>query len=358
MDPSDPLYRYHRQTLLPGVGVEGQRRLAEAHAVVVGLGALGCPAADLLARAGVGRLTLIDRDVVELTNLQRQTLYTEEDAAAERPKAEAARRRLAGVNASVKVEAVIADVEPRTAEALVLDGPQGRPGVLLDCVDNFETRFLLNDLAVKHGIPLVYGGAIATRGVSLTVRPGRTACLRCLFEAPGRTPGETCDTVGVLGPVATMIGAYQASEAVKALLGMEERLSRSALSFDLWTMERSRVDLCEARDASCVCCGGGVFEFLDSSRASRTVAMCGQGSVQVRPGEGRGSVDLAALASSLQNHGTFSLEEGVVRGELHAEPGEDGGRVRLTVFSDGRAIVGGTTDPTRARGVYARYIGG
>lgn len=326
--------------------------------MIIGVGALGCPVADLLARAGVGRLTLVDRDLVELTNLQRQSLYTEEDARGGRPKVEAARRRLGAVNASVRVEALLADLEPRTAEALVLDGPHGRPGVLLDCVDNFETRFLINDLSVKHGIPLVYGGAIATRGVSLTVRPGRTACLRCLFEAPGPSAGETCDTVGVLGPVATMIGAYQASEAIKILLGLEERVSRSALSFDLWSMERSRVSLDDARDPACVCCGRGVFEFLDSSRASRTVAMCGQGSVQVRPGEGGGGVDLESLAVSLQNHGTFALEEGVVRGELHAESGEDGGRVRLTVFSDGRAIVGGTTDPQRARGVYARYIGG
>lgn len=326
--------------------------------MIVGMGALGCPVADLMARAGIGRLTLVDRDLVELTNLQRQSLYTEDDARSGRPKAEAARRRLMAVNASVRVEAMIADLEPRTAEALVLDGPHGRPGVLIDGTDNFETRFLINDLSVKHGIPLVYGGAIATRGVSMTLRPPETACLRCVFDPPADGGGDTCDTVGVLGPVAAMIGAYQASEAIKLLLGREDLTSGSVLSFDLWSMDRSRVDLSEARDGSCVCCGQRVFEFLDASRAARTVSMCGQGAVQIRPPDGGRAVDLDALAANLQNHGRFDVEEMCVRGTLDAERSEDGGTVRLTVFADGRAIVGGVTDPQRARGVYARYVGG
>ncbi len=358
MDPTNPLYRYHRQTLLAGIGEDGQRRLGVSHAVVVGMGALGCPGADLLARAGVGRLTLVDRDLVETTNLQRQSLYSEDDARGGRPKAEAARRRLASVNSSISIEAVIADLEPRTAEAVVLDGPLGRPDVLIDGTDNYGTRFLINDLSVKHAIPLVYGGAIATRGVSMTIRPPETACLRCVFDAPKDGAGETCDTVGVLGPVAAMIGAYLASEAMKILLGREDLTSGSLLSFDLWTMERTRLDVRDARDPDCVCCGRRVFEHLDASRSARTVSMCGQGSMQIRPPEGAGALDLEALARGLQNHGRFLIEQSCVRGSLDAERSEDGGCVRLTVFADGRVIVGGVTDPQRARGVYARYVGG
>ena len=326
--------------------------------MIVGLGALGCPAADLLVRSGVGRVSLIDRDVVELTNLQRQTLYCEDDARTGRPKAEAARRRLASVNSAVRVEALLTDLEARTAEATLLDGAMGRPDVLLDCTDNYETRFLVNDLAVKHSVPLVYGGAVASRGVSMTVRSPETACLRCVFDPPESGNAETCDTVGVLGPVAAMIGAYQATEAIKLLLGRADLTSGSLLSFDLWENQRSRVDLAGARDADCPCCGHRRFEFLDSSRSTRTVSLCGQGDVQIRPGDGSREVDLGVLVASLQNHGLFSVEQGSVRGELSAELGEDGGPLRLTVFSDGRAIVGGTTDPQRARSVYARYVGG
>ena len=326
--------------------------------MVVGLGALGCSVVDVLARAGVGRLTLVDRDLVELTNLQRQSLYSEADARGRLPKAEAARRRVAAVNSQVRVEGVIADLEPRTAEAIALDGPHGRPGVLIDATDNYETRFLINDLSVKHGIPLVYGGAIATRGMSMTLRPPETACLRCVFDPPEGGGGDTCDTVGVLGAVATMIGAFQASEAIKILLGRAERVSDSALSFDLWSMERTRLKLDDARDPACVCCVKREFEFLNALRAARVVAMCGQGAVQIRPASAGRGVDLAALAASLQNHGRFSHEQTCVRGRLSSERSDEGGTIELTVFSDGRAIVGGVTDPQRARAVYARYVGG
>ncbi len=357
MDPTDPLYRYHRQTLLEGVGQAGQLRLGEGHAMVVGMGALGCPAADLLVRAGVGRVTLVDRDVVELTNLQRQTLYCEDDARAGRPKVEAARRRLVSVNSSVRIEALGTDLEPCSAEATVLDGPLGRPGVVLDATDNFETRFLVNDLAVKHAIPLVYAGAVASRGVSMTVRSPKTPCLRCQFDPPEDGGGETCDTVGVLGPIAAMMGAFQASEAIKLLLGRVDLTSTAMVSLDLWELDRRWVEL-GARDPGCVCCGRRRFEFLDSSRTARAIALCGQGSVQISPAPGSRAIDLSSLAQSLQNHGRFLVEHESVRGALDAECSEDGGRVRLTVFSDGRAIVGGVTDPQRARGVYARYVGG
>jgi len=356
--PDDPLYRYHRQVLLDGFGVEGQRRLGEAHAVVVGVGALGSPAADLLARSGVGRLTVIDRDVVEETNLQRQTLFDEADARVGRAKAEAARRRLAAINSGIRVEGVAADVSSRTAEALLLDGPLGRAGVIVDGTDNYETRFVLNDVSVKHAIPYVYGGAVGTRAMSATFRPPATACLRCLFEAPAPGSGETCDTVGVLAPVASMVGACQAVEAIKVLLGRMDLASPALLSFDPWLGSGRRIDLEGARRAGCVCCGGRRFEFLAGERAGRVTAMCGRGAVQVAPGEGAGAVDLGAVLRRLSIHGAFSLEEGVVRGALRSESGDDGGPVRLTVFGDGRAIVHGTTEASRARGVYAKYVGG
>lgn len=357
MDPKDPLYRYQRQTLLGGVGVEGQRRLGEAHALVVGVGALGAPAADLLVRAGVGRVTLVDRDVVEVTNLQRQTLYDDADARAGRAKAEAARRRLAAVNPGVRVEGVVADYSARTAEPITLDGPLGRADVILDGADNFETRFLINDVSVKHGIPYVYGGAVGTRGMHGVFRPGETACLRCLFDTPDPGSTETCDTVGVLAPTATSVGAAQAADAIKALLGRADLVRPALTGFDMWTGDRRDVDLRESRDPECPCCAGRRFEFLSGLSGGRTVSMCGRGAVQVRPGSGRG-VDLVAILQRLSIHGAFSLEESVVRGELRGEIGETGDPVRLTVFEDGRAIVHGTTEPERARSVYAKYVGG
>ncbi|MEZ6244310.1 MAG: ThiF family adenylyltransferase [Phycisphaerales bacterium] len=358
MRDDDPLYRYHRQTLLEGFGIDGQRRLGEGHALVVGVGALGSPAADLLVRSGVGRVTLVDRDVVEVTNLQRQTLFDESDARGGRAKAEAARRRLGSINSQVRVEGVVADVSARTGEALILDGPLGRAGVVVDGTDNFETRFLLNDVSVKHGIPYVYAGAVGTRAMSATFRPPETACLRCLFDAPIAGTGETCDSVGVLAPVAAMVGAYQAVEAIKILLGRTDLSNPSLLSFDPWLGRRTRIDLSDAKRADCPCCGERRFEFLAGARGGRTTSMCGQGAVQVSPGDDIGEVDLGAVLKRLSIHGAFALEEGVVRGALSAESGDDGGPVRLTVFQDGRAIVHGTTEAARARGVYAKYVGG
>ncbi len=358
MQQGDPLYRYHRQTLLAGFGAEGQERLGAGHAVVVGVGALGCPAADLLVRAGVGRVTLIDRDVVEMTNLQRQTLFDEADARAGRAKAEAARRRLEAVNSQARVEGVVGDCCARTAESMMLDGPLGRADVIVDGTDNFETRFLLNDVSVKHALPYVYGGAVGTRAVCATFRPPQTACLRCLFETPAPGSTETCDSVGVLAPVATMVGAREALEAMKILTGRADLASRSLLSFDPWLGERRGLDLGGAKRAGCECCGRREFGFLAGDRGGRTTAMCGRGAVQVSPESAGGDVDLGAVLARLSIHGAFALEEGVVRGEFAGELGDAGGPVRLTVFGDGRAIVHGTTEPSRARVVYAKYVGG
>lgn len=339
--------RYHRQQILPEFGPEGQARLAASHAMVIGLGALGCPAADLLARAGVGRITLVDRDVVELTNLQRQTLFDEADARAGRPKAEAAAARLRGVNSSIVIDALVEDFAGRDAERIVAAHP--RPDVLLDGTDNFETRYTINDVAVKLGVPYAYGGAVATRGVSFAVRPGATPCLRCVFpDPPAAGASETCDTSGIFAPVSAIVAANQAADAIKILLGRVGRLSGTLLSFDLWANRRSRLDLREARRPDCPCCGLRRFEFLES-RGAGSITLCGRNSVQVAPGR---DVDLAGLADRLDRAGVGAKREG---SSLRAEP-EPG--VTLTVFADGRAIISGTTDHATARSIYARYVGG
>jgi molybdopterin/thiamine biosynthesis adenylyltransferase len=347
--------RYHRQMLLPDVGAEGQRRLAGSCAAIVGCGALGCASADLLARAGVGRLILIDRDVVELANLQRQMLFDERDAAEGLPKARAALRRLSSINREISVEAHVADLHPENGERLLgLKGP-GQPGVILDGTDNFETRYLLNDLAVKHTIPYCYGGVVGTRGMAMTVVPGRTGCLRCLFDEPP-PPGatQTCDTAGVLGPVVQIVAACQVVDALKVLLGRHDLLAAKLVDADPWIGRHRLLDASRQRP-DCPCCAAGRFEYLDGSRGGGTTTLCGRFSVQVRPGRDA-KVDLPALARRLALHGDFAATEYLVRGVFHVEQGA-AGPFGLTVFADGRAIVHGTDRAEVARGLYARYIG-
>jgi molybdopterin/thiamine biosynthesis adenylyltransferase len=349
--------RYHRQTLLPDFTSEAQARLAQSSVAIVGCGALGCASADLLVRAGVGAATLIDRDIVELTNLQRQSLYDERDATDAMPKAEAAKRRLTAVNSEVTLHAVVADLTADNAERTLADA-----SVLVDGTDNFDTRFLLNDLAVRRGIPYVYGGAVGTRGMAMTVLPPaeRDAealpCLRCLFPEPP-PPGSqpTCDTAGVLGPVVAMVGAYQAGEALKLLINRTDLVLRSLLDFDPWNGDRRRLPLAGARDPDCPCCARRRFEFLSGERAAGTAALCGRDAVQVSPRPGQ-KIDLAALAQRLAPAGDFRLGPFTLAGTLNESSGAPG--TRLTIFRDGRALVQGTTDPTKARTLYDRLIGG
>jgi molybdopterin/thiamine biosynthesis adenylyltransferase len=345
--------------LLPGVGEDGQRRLGAAHAVIVGCGALGCVIADMLARAGVGHLTIIDRDIVEPTNLQRQTLFTEADAAEGLPKAEAARRRLARVNSQIELTAHIADFAPSSAVRLAgLEDDQ--PSVLLDGADNFAARLLLNDLAVKRGLPLVYGGAVGTRGMMAVILPGEGPCLRCIMpEPPAAGTVATCDTAGVLGPVAAIVGAAQAAEAIKLLVGARDAVSGAMLDFDIWRGTRRRLDLGAMHDPECPCCVRGEFDWLSGRRSSGAASLCGRSAVQIAAAGG--GVDLDALASRLQKHGEVTANRFLVRARLPDERRDEGageGPVELTVFADGRAIVAGVTGVGRARAVCARYIGG
>lgn len=368
--------RYHRQMLLPFVGEAGQKRLAESTAVVVGCGALGCTSASWLVRAGVGRVRLIDRDVVETTNLQRQLLYTEADAADRVPKAVAAKRQLEAANHVVEIEAVVDDLDYRNAEDLL-----GDADVIVDALDNFETRFLINDITVRHGIAYVYGGAVATVGMVYPVLPHTEAgdapweapcdkiigpCLRCLFggaPSPGPDSGPTCDTAGVLGPGVGIVASFQASEALKILLGQWSMVSRSMLHVDLASNTIRQMDVSDSVDPACVCCGDFEFEYLEGKFASRTTKLCGRNAVQLSRGGQRvgdatvaaSGVALAALASRLELIGAaVKHNELMLRAEV-----KDGERTyELTVFENGRAIVKGTEDPAEARSVYARYVGG
>ena len=352
-----PHDRYHRQRLLPGIGDAGQQRLTESHALIVGCGALGCAAADLLARAGVGTLTLVDRDLVETTNLQRQVLFDESQVG--EPKAIAAAERLARVNRGVRTEPVIADFNPTNARSIATRATGGAPDVILDGTDNFETRFLVNDLAVESGVPYLYAGAVGTRGMVAAFRPPFGAreggpCLRCVFDAPP-PPGSqpTCDTAGVLGPVISIVAGVQAGEAIKVLTGAHDRVRPTLLEFDAWANTRRTIELAPMRDPACACCVRGLLDYLDAP-ADQPATICGRDAVQVLP-TGEGGIDLAALAERLRAHGSFEVTRFLLRGAVEGDETDD--RIGLTVFRDGRALISGLDDPVRARSIYAKYIG-
>ncbi len=350
MPDTPPNQRYIRQLRLPFWDQAAQDRLANSHALIVGCGALGCPSADLLARAGVGKITLIDRDLVEYSNLHRQTLFCDADARDQLPKAQAAKNRLVAVNPEIEVDAIVADFGAYDADRIVLHGKLGKPDVLLDGTDNFETRFLINDLSVMHTIPYVYGGAIATRGMAAVFIPGKTPCLRCLFSSPP-PPGSqpTCESAGVFAPVSAIIASYQASEALKLLIGAQDRVMGSMLEFDLWEGTRRRLELAGLIDPECPCCHQRDFEFLDRED-EETQSICGRSAIQINP-HTKSPIAMSELAESLNQHGTFETTSFMIKGRFTADD------IGLTVFRDGRAIFDGIDDPAIARALYARYIG-
>jgi adenylyltransferase/sulfurtransferase len=333
--------RYSRQTILPEFGIEGQRRLAAADVIVIGCGALGGHLSTAMVQAGVGRVTVVDRDVVELNNLQRQVLFTEADAAEGLPKAEAAAARLRQINSAITIEGVVADVTPRTIESLI----QGK-SLVLDGTDNFETRFLINDACIKHGIPWVYGGAIGAMGMTMPILPGRGPCLRCILPEPP-PPGSqpTCDTYGILNTAPAIVAALQASTAFKLLLGKDSR-APALISFDVWEERWERLEI--PRDPDCPACVRRELSFLSAERLSRSTTLCGRQAVQITPPIPL-KLDLEALARRLgprfrPRYNGFILQ-------LFADD------LELLVFPDGRTLVKGTTDESTARKVHARYIG-
>ena len=335
--------RYSRQILFDGIGEAGQRRLLEARAVVIGCGALGTAQAEALARAGVGSLRLVDRDFVETTNLQRQTMFTEEDARQRLPKAIACRNHLAQINSEIKVEAEVADVNNSNVERLI-EGSD----LVLDGTDNFATRYLINDACVRHHVNWIYGAAVGSYGVTMTVRPHEAPCLRCVFEeAPPAASAPTCDTAGVIMPIIAVVAAVQVSEALKLLTGQTEKLHRSLMQFDVWQNEWRRIRL-ESPVPECPTCGRGRYETLEAEAGEVAVSLCGRDAVQVRPAAAT-QINLPALAERLRAAGEVQLNPYLLR--LRA------GDYELTVFKDARAIIRGTDDVPTARSLYARYVG-
>jgi len=342
--------RYSRQILYRPIGEAGQAKLLAARAAIVGCGALGTQQAALLARAGVGELRIIDRDYVESSNLQRQTLFTESDAAQALPKAVAAEAHLKQANSRIRVCGIVADLTPENAAALL-----GGINVILDGTDNFETRYLINDYAVKEKIPWVYGAAVGSTGATMTIVPGsplpseasaqETPCLACLFPEPPSGLHPTCDTEGILGSAASAVASIQVAEALKLLVGDTKALHRKLISFDLWENRFQAIDPGAPSD-DCPVCRRREFAHLSGDRAVQ-ITLCGRNSVQIH--ERRRPVDFAELASKLTPLGTVRSNPFVM--QFSVAPYE------LTIFPDGRAIIKGTTDPGLARSLYARYIG-
>lgn len=326
------------------MGAAGQDRLSRAHVVVVGCGALGCAASDLLVRAGVGRLTLVDRDLVEWSNLHRQVLFSEADARAGKPKALAGAERLTCVNSSVVVDAVVADLRASNAASLL----PSDASLVVDATDNFETRYLLNDVCVKRGLPLVYGGVIGVRGMQATFAPGGP-CLRCVFPEPPE-PGsqQTCESAGVLGPAVAVVGAMQAAAALRLIIGGE--VPRLLHEWDVWRGGSRTLALGEPR-ADCPACAASRFEFLAARHGEDAARVCGGDAVQVWPSPNT-TVDLRALAERLSPHCSVEVGPVMVRAEMRDKPG-----VTLTVFADSRAIVRGAGGVDAARSLYARFVG-
>jgi molybdopterin/thiamine biosynthesis adenylyltransferase len=337
---SEDRQRYSRQILFAGIGERGQEALCRARAVIAGCGALGSFHAGALARAGVGALTVIDRDYVEPSNLQRQWLFDESDAAEAMPKAAAAARRIAAINSRVEVNAVIADLTAANAAEL-LSGA----GVILDGTDNFETRYLINDFSVRHGIPWIYGAAVGSYGLLMPVIPGRTACLRCVYPDPPSGVQPTCETAGVLNAVTAAVASLQVADALKILSGRPDLVSARITTIDVWEGSIRQI-AAPPPDPDCPCCGRREFTWLEETERP-PVRMCGRNAVQVH--ERDRSIDLAELKSRLAPLGEVKGGEWALRFAT--------GPYELTIFPDGRAIVKGTSDIALARSLYARYVG-
>jgi len=337
--------RYSRQILFAQIGEKGQEKLLSSSAVLVGCGALGTMVAGLMVRAGLGRLRIIDRDFVEPSNLQRQTLFDEADAQDALPKAVAAGNHLRAINSDVQVDSIVGDLTSRNALELLSGFP-----LILDGTDNFETRLLLNDAAISFHIPWIYAAAVGSYGLTITIRPGETACLACLLEGDGKQaliiPETTCDTVGVLGPVVGVIASIEAGEAIKLLSGNSEALHNRLVSCDIWSGRFQHIRV--ARNPDCRACVRGELRYLDGE-AQPHITMCGRDSVQIH--ERRRQLDLAELARRVAGGSEGDVRNNEFLLRFRIPPYE------MTIFADGRAIVKGTKDPAVARSLYARYIG-
>ncbi len=344
-NPADSLDRYSRQMRFPPLGEAGQKKLVSSRVTICGCGALGTVLANHLVRAGVGHVRIVDRDFIETHNLQRQILFDEQDVADNLPKAEAAARKLRVINSQVEIEAVVTDIDHTNILDLVADAD-----LILDGTDNFETRYLINDAAVKLGKPWIFGGVIGSEGQTMTIRPGQTPCLRCVIETsppPGMTP--TCETAGVLGPAVAVIASFEAVEAIKILSGAESALNNELIMVDLWDWSFRRLKIASLRDkVDCPTCKQGQFEWLEGKLGSHTTTLCGRNAVQVATRRTE-PLDFAELSGRLASLGEVRHNAFMLR---FATEGYE-----FTVFPDGRAIIKGTNDIPKARTLYAQFVG-
>ncbi|WP_214850356.1 ThiF family adenylyltransferase [Exiguobacterium sp. s193] len=333
--------RYSRQTRFRPIGQAGQDELTKKHVLIIGMGALGTASAEQLVRAGVGKLTIVDRDYVEWSNLQRQHLYTEDDAAQHVPKAIAAKRRLTAINREVEIEAHVTDVTRYELPELI-----SGVDLILDATDHFDIRMLINDAAAQHKIPWIYGGCVGSYGMTFTIRPNETPCLHCLLEHLPRGQA-TCETAGVIGPAIQLVAAYQVAEAFKLLIGATDALRCQLLAFDVWTNEQSRIDVASLRKASCPSCGTDrTYPYLTNQPVQFTT-LCGRDAVQVR---GDGARDLAHLEQNLSPVVTLVAKNDYLlsfKTETH----------RFVAFRDGRVLIHGEQDLIRAKQLYHAYFG-
>jgi molybdopterin/thiamine biosynthesis adenylyltransferase len=338
--------RYSRQKLFSPIGDQGQTKLKKARVVVVGMGALGTVLSNHMVRAGVGYVRIIDRDFVEWSNLQRQMLFEESDAENFAPKALAAADRLRQINSLVEIEPHVTDLNPTNALSLL-----GDVDLILDGTDNFSVRFLINDVSMHLNIPWIYGGAVGSRGVSMSIIPQQTPCFRCMFgEAPLQGSGETCDTIGVIGPIIHLIASHQAAEALKLLVADTEHLNYNLVHYDLWLNQHSSIDVRKAIKNNCPACRMGQFDYLNAEIQGETIqTLCGRNAIQIHP-----------IAASHYNLETWA-DKWKSLGEVHLSPFllklRLNSSITLVLFPDGRVLVQGTDDVTEAKRLYSRYIG-
>ncbi|MFS0824392.1 thiazole biosynthesis adenylyltransferase ThiF [Bacillus sp. 1P02SD] len=336
--------RYSRQELFTPIGLEGQKKIRSKHVLIIGAGALGTGSAEGLVRAGIGRLTIVDRDYVEWTNLQRQQLYSEEDAADRLPKAVAAKQRLEKINSEVDIQAHVIDVSIQEIENII-----DNVDLIIDATDNFDIRMLLNDASQKYNIPWIYGACVGSYGISYVILPGKTPCLHCLLETIPMG-GLTCDTVGIISPAVQMVVAYQVTEALKILVEDFDALRNKLVSFDLWKNQHTEIKVDRVKKEGCLSCGTNpTYPFLSYENQTKSAVLCGRDSVQIRPSK-RMERDLDSLAERLTAQG----------GKVETNPfllSFTQGTHRMVVFKDGRVLIHGTKDLSEAKSLYHRYLG-
>ncbi|MED3624995.1 thiazole biosynthesis adenylyltransferase ThiF [Neobacillus thermocopriae] len=336
--------RYSRQILFSGIGREGQEKIRNKHVLIIGAGALGSGNAEILTRAGVGKITIIDRDYVEESNLQRQQLYTEEDVSEKLPKAAAAEKRLRAINSDVEIRALIDDAIPEVLEELISD-----VNVMIDATDNFETRMIINDISQKYNVPWIYGACVGSFGMSFSIIPGKTPCLNCLLRTIP-LQGMTCDTGGIISPTVQMVISHQTAEALKILVEDWEAVRTSFVSFDLWRNQYTSLKMGKAKFAGCLSCGEDrTYPYLDRENMTKSTVLCGRDTVQIRPSN-QGKISLERLATQLLSLGYK------VKGNPYLLSVEMGSE-RMVIFQDGRALIHGTKDLIHAKTIYQRILG-